>query len=429
MSAAPGGDDPYKQFSDMLNHSTSASSSASDPQPDPTPTLQAPNNASQAPKSPPTDEDQRRDKYAEFSALLGVENVDSVSDTPPERRDTIEKATIKPIEIDPADYNIFNNLLKKSGGTGRKPVKGSKRWTRSPSEPDIIPSEDTTIAPKPVSDNIAPSYDEKLSRPPSRPREAMSAEEAADGYSMMMEKFGSGMHDVIDSSTEVGKKIAPVAKDLPALASPPKRPLDLSTSQTQPTKSDGFFDENVEVPLAELPVETVEPPPLVPKPSRPGEKTTEAGSDAMIESKETFQPEHNADSEDSAVIQPVVSPTLQDKPKRAQPKKLSWDELAVAKEMLSGAESDASQGMGASEENERLGVDDFDEFVTSVMELDPTEAARMAAVPPVPSLNDKPDLPARMVSKPPFSRARGARRKESGEVRMLKDPKVIAPIE
>lgn len=288
----------YEMFADLLNMDSS--------------TNRAPPTKAEEPSSV-TKTDVEKDSYAEFSELLGVENEESSSK---ESKKTVSKVAIKKIEIDPEDYNIFDSLLQRSGGTGKKPVKGSQRYIRKASiATPARPSE-----PRPT---VSTDADQTSDIPPPAPKRPifLTKEETAEAYAVMREEFGAGMHSDVeqwlpDAEVTSLEEIEPaVVEEKPIiLQKPPTRPGALSGSALKVETTDGFYGgEDVPPAEPEPEPEPVVVAPLQPKPTMPG---TAFAIDDRIGAKANEVGVQNSISEpiaESEKSPPVVVP-LQAKP-------------------------------------------------------------------------------------------------------------------
>lgn len=137
-----------------------------------------------------SDKIENQDQYAAFSKMLGVED-QSPTPSKPSTDNVVVKAKERKVEIDQRDYDMFNALLEKSGGTGRKPMKGSKKYQTVSLN---IPS--APVEKKQLQDTLEVRSDiNDENQMPSSTSPTNIVEETDDGYMFMMEEFGSGIHD------------------------------------------------------------------------------------------------------------------------------------------------------------------------------------------------------------------------------------------
>eukprot|EP00177_Eucheuma_denticulatum_P003840 GFKZ01006937.1.p1 GENE.GFKZ01006937.1~~GFKZ01006937.1.p1 ORF type:complete len:897 (-),score=167.44 GFKZ01006937.1:378-3068(-) len=171
----------------------------------------------------------QRDAYDEFSNALGVGGERRVDGTP-EGGTTRFDAKPKKAEIDPADYQIFDSLLRQSGGTGRKSLKGSKRFMKRPPPPKVkrkqVPEPFRGVGTTGSAQNLSqgrPGPEKVLRRPVQ-----FTEQEKADAYAFMREEFGYGMHD-LNSPQRTGDSLNEEEEDEidpVRLVTPPTRPHD-----------------------------------------------------------------------------------------------------------------------------------------------------------------------------------------------------------
>lgn len=251
-SEVDGNADDYAQFSRMLNpgneeHSVTRSN------------------------SPAFEETSRQEeKYDEFSQLLGLENRKYKND---EGRKTVAEAKERNTEIDPRDYDVFNSLLERTGGRGRKPVKGSRRYVTQQQAFQNLKGQD--------------NHDEQcdLEEPPSfegksnaetdaslrRPR-YLSEEETAEAYAIMMEEFGEGLHgSVREAEKRTERPVMHV--ETPTLLEPPVRPSTANAMSTRSSSAEILSGDEVVMPRLSSPMgsraHALRPKPTVPEPRSP----------------------------------------------------------------------------------------------------------------------------------------------------------------
>lgn len=176
-------------------------------------------------------QEQEKEKYAEFAKLLGVEEPQSESDA--ELNDNVI-VPAKKAEIDPEDYDIFDSLLRGTGGTGRRPRKGSKRFTSAADLRGVTsPQKDSKSSGAGLTLDAAETLAGEESKIPGKTNtSAFSEEQLEDAYDVMTEEFGSDFH-----GRAVTKQVDTTPADLeaspiPKLVTPPKRtgapPIDRS---------------------------------------------------------------------------------------------------------------------------------------------------------------------------------------------------------
>lgn len=306
--------DEYKKFAEMLGTGRSGRFGRG-------------NNAALS-KEHTSTESTSNESYAEFSEMLGLE-----SKTPVQQKGTEPKAVSssqsRKTKIDPRDYQLFDSMLQKSGGTGRKPVKGSKRFmTRPPSldkkrsERSAILSNDEDLVSLESPTDIQAGQSES-----SRRQRHMTAEETAQAYAIMMEEFGDSLHETsvevfaddddneggVEGSGEVellkpparpgawgerekdaernrdSEKRGVVKENKPAkLLKPPRRPADTAASEQRKKLVKGFYTETNEI-RAEAEPEQFLPEPLLPKPICPPKvngTSTEGGDEGSEKGEE-----------------------------------------------------------------------------------------------------------------------------------------------
>ncbi|CDF35821.1 unnamed protein product [Chondrus crispus] len=240
--------DEYAQFAEKLDVGTTK------PAPSPSDDLSAT-------KETVVKEEEKK-KYAEFAELLGVEERQPSSD--PVRKEVGEAAP-KTVDIDPRDYDIFDKLLHRSGGTGRKPVKGSKRFTSAAA---------VTGRERPVQSDIPSATDEVPDTSKDRQNEgtvlsegmnvsAFSEEQVEDAYDVMMEEFGSDFHGRAKAKP-IDAPAAEVEAPVPDLQAPPIRP------GTPSIDNHGNPDPGSKPIQPETEVAQTPPPELKAKPMQPG---------------------------------------------------------------------------------------------------------------------------------------------------------------
>lgn len=289
-------DQAYNQFSELLNKSEPESSTPGSSTPAPSDSIT--DAAQQEPNaSPATDaaDDLLQKQYTEFANRLGID--DDQQKTPLEpMRDVIERAKPRQaVEIDPGDYTKFDGLLSRTGGTGRKTQKGSKRWETSTTAKSASGETGADRAGK------EPSDQPPMPRGPMQEQSVFSEEDAADGYAVLTEQFGMGFHDAIDRSESTSTERPPRKprkEDGPVLQRPPSRPADLSESQLTKDVPRTAYVSGTPVPSAEPPPELIDAPKLQPKP---------------VVSQETLN-----GSDDVALRQEERSPVLEVKPARSE---------------------------------------------------------------------------------------------------------------
>lgn len=279
-------------------------------------------------------------QYAEFSKRLGLNNskTDELKSTnrPPDAlsADTNPSPVqqpplprdVQPKQSSPETYSKFEALLKKSGGSGRKPVKGSKRWantlssTPSSSSPVSTPrgSPESNDAPdnpsnSNVDDNSSSASSASLRPAPTRPK--FSAADASRGYAFLEKEFGTGLHrtaaNTSDSNTATPTK----------LVQPPTRPSDLAASQARRDIMTYTYDEDdMQIPSAEMeaePTATLQPKPVMP--GTPNTTKEEAEANSTKENKD-IDSKLEMKAAPSPVSSPPVAPPppLQPKPARPQ---------------------------------------------------------------------------------------------------------------
>lgn len=272
---------------------------------------------------------QMQQQYAEFAQRLGgggkkmkkpkgsfnisdsspSESMESEEDAKDESDSILNNipdvAASKPGATSMADYAMFDALLTKKGGAKRKSVKkASKRWTTAdevlPNNPSSSSSSSTPTAEPPVSPNPKPI------RPGSNT--SFSAADAAEGYAMMAQAFGTPSA-FSPSPAEAKKKKNPV----PELVKPPSRPQDLRASQELKEIQKFVYDDDFVAPPAEPgPV-----PELLEKPGRPVQdaapETSETDADRQLSEKKAL----NLRSKKKSETKPrssVQVPKLADKP-------------------------------------------------------------------------------------------------------------------
>lgn len=247
--------------------------------------------------------------YDEFSQLLRLENQEYKSQ---EGRKIVSEAKPKKVEINPGDYDVFNSLLQQSGGTGRKTLKGSKRFvTKRQALQDLNPPQSSSMeqddwnepsAPEPVQSGEKIDASEQRSS-------GLSEEETAEAYAVMMEEFGADLH---------GKAVAPkpvmdpseVVTELPIpqLRRPPNRPggsVAKTNIRTPPIGEESqalILDEKEELAESALPLPSLKPKP---RSSMPRSIKTEG-----LPPVQMYDPDDLGDAEK---ISPPI-PTLLSKP-------------------------------------------------------------------------------------------------------------------
>ena len=252
--------------------------------------------------------EEEKKQYAEFAELLGVEERPPSSD--PVRKEVGEAAP-KTVDIDPRDYDIFDKLLHRSGGTGRKPVKGSKRFTSAaaltgrerPVQPGI-PS-----ATSEVPDTMKDRQNEGTVLPEGMNVSAFSEEQVEDAYDIMMEEFGSDFHGRAKAKP-IDAPAAEVEAPVPALQAPPIRP------GTPSIANHGNPDPGSKPIQPETEVVQTPPPELKAKPMQPGlvppitraSKATPQSPQTLHEEQETVSAPEVLEEEVSELRQPPSRP-------------------------------------------------------------------------------------------------------------------------
>lgn len=245
-----GSADEYAQFKDMLNTETSAGATS-------------PSDAQGAGPVESQVANAEQDQYAEFSELLGVENVQPKADY---GRKSVAEAKPRKVEIDPADYDVFDTLLERTGGTGRKPMKGSKRYMSRPvssSQRATVESNTRQTRQDEVGSFIGNDSEnsEKRQRSPQ-----LSEDEKAEAYAIMVEEFGAGIHKGMPTKPAEAE-VTQVEPTKPTLMEPPKLPAEYrgqavtSNPLTTSLRSENSVERDPGVPQ--------EPPVLKPKPTSP----------------------------------------------------------------------------------------------------------------------------------------------------------------
>lgn len=155
------------------------------------------------------------DEYSKFSEMLGIEEQTKQE---PTAEKVVKPAIDAPRKIDPADYGLFDQMLQKSGGAGRKPLKGGKRWQTTAVFRESG-SKSSSSAPTPSGSpaDIDDVPDKAVIKSPS-----LSKDELVEAYQFMQEEFGSGVHAETrvppkPVATQVGEQEQP----LPTLLQPP----------------------------------------------------------------------------------------------------------------------------------------------------------------------------------------------------------------
>lgn len=157
--------------------------------------------------------------YADFADMLGL---DGSSNEQEDSKKSVAKLSPKKVEIDPADYSLFDAMLERTGGTGTKPTKGGKRYSaylknnkregarRGNIENDV--------------DSQTRNFDEglEMSAKDTHAKYSLTAEEKSQAYAVMMEEFGPGVHDMVEtlSPDDDPDELEPPIQ----LFEPPKRP-------------------------------------------------------------------------------------------------------------------------------------------------------------------------------------------------------------
>lgn len=199
--------DAYKQFAEMLDM---GSAKTRGPPPRSIPESQPAEDAC-------IESEDAGDAYAEFSELLGVEKKEGAM------KDvviSVPKAKPVPTDVLPEDYNEFDELLQQNGGMGKKRLKGSKRFIsfKDVKQPPKKAGR-TPIDARKGPDSVPVSADDVTASP------VLSEDEMAQAYAVMMEEFGTGVHDHVqawlpDSDIDDEERIIPV----PTLQRPPIHP-------------------------------------------------------------------------------------------------------------------------------------------------------------------------------------------------------------
>lgn len=253
------------------------------------------------------------ESYTEFSEMLGLENGKPAKQGGRGHK-SISSYQPRRAEIDPRDYQVFDSLLQKSGGTGRKPMKSPKRYMapqdflgRKRNEKRAMLNEDEDIVQLDNLDNSEAEQSENI-----RGSRYLNAEETEQAYAIMMEEFGASMHNTgvevltddddelevpnetiklveppkrpeLNTESEYGS-IAAGSKDSnkssteakeesgpAALLNPPVRPKDRTASEQRIKVTQSYYSETNEI-RAEAEPEQFLPEPLLPKPTLPHKK-------------------------------------------------------------------------------------------------------------------------------------------------------------
>lgn len=264
-------------------------------------------------------EEKLKEQYTWFADQLDIDEKDTpINPSSPPK--PVPRSTPKSSDIDPADYSTFEALLNRTGGGGRKVVKGSRRWATSNSS-SASTDKPSAIVSHPASLPSDPTKDTPVRFSPS------SEVDKSKGYATLAQQFGTGFHDTIDRS--VPKPNSPMADikskndKLPTLLKPPSRPGDLSSSKERPQVPQHTFDEDdVYVPPAE-----VEPTPILqPKPQMPSHSEF---SDGEAPGKHVF--ENNIEHKDDQNGSNVLTPN-EDSASDLTPAKTSSESLAALNE-------------------------------------------------------------------------------------------------
>lgn len=285
--------DDYAQFADMLDQGASTGApSDSDSR---SPTFEE-----------PQDVNVERERYAEFSELLGLENRQHKFD---QGRQNIAEATPRKVVIDPGDYDVFDSLLQQSGGTGRRPVKGSKKYVSRPVSIPMVGSEGTKLQ----DDELDSSEDEPTPSQKTRAAPYLSDEETAQAYAIMMEEFGAGIHgNTVEVPTD--SKEVDVEPDKPILRTPPKRPGDTGRPHSRVEAPRTLYDDTSDI-VGRAAREPPTPPELKPKPVAPAAIVSSiTGSENIVEKADTFYEEGGEVPPAEPHDEPLPVPELQPKP-------------------------------------------------------------------------------------------------------------------
>lgn len=292
--------DDYAQFADMLDKGASSGApSASDSN---SPTLKGALEESE-------DVNVESEKYAEFSELLGLENRQHKSD---HGRQNIAEATPRKVVIDPGDYDLFDSLLQQTGGTGRKPMKGSKKYVLRPVSTPAVRSDSTKIHDDGLGDRsedgFAPSQE-------TRSAPHLSDEETAQAYAIMMEEFGAGIHgSAVELPTDSDE--VDVEPDKPKLLTPPTRPGDTARHQSRVELPKTLYDDiDTNGPADRTARAPPTPPELKAKPIAPAPiLSSMTGPENIVEKADTFFEESGDVPPAEPHDEPLPVPELKPKP-------------------------------------------------------------------------------------------------------------------
>lgn len=268
---SPTGSDAYKQFAEMLD-------------------MRSPDQSDVFPKSKAAEESSEEenaeaeieDDYAIFADMIDVDRSKTQSKI---ERKVIPKAEPKTVNIDPADYALFDNLLKKSGGSGKKALKGSKAFLNSAVAKKALKSDGKLSKKGEDMRDLLRAIAPKTVPPREVKRSGASPEETASAYEQMMNEFGQSMRSdrmtsPISFKPQENDKTGSYTEPT-VLNKPPRRPGFI---QEEETNSDNLkrneFGQNrkgsidMHVPWAEMdrpgePAALLQPPqrPKIPKQS------------------------------------------------------------------------------------------------------------------------------------------------------------------
>lgn len=294
----------------------------------------------------------RQEQYDQFSEMLGLE------DRPKLDTEAITESTTvdfpRKIELNPQDYEVFDSLLAMSGGVGKKPTKGGKRYR---TKVEALTEKDDRLTPIDDDEGIISLDDleEQHLNPALQERPAfLTKEETAQAYAIMRENFGTGMHspgveilseddDENDEASEEPAailmqppmhpkprgKVSKIADntespnpgrenrdsvvDSPALRAPPMRPTGskVELAETKKEKVTWRFDETHCTPAEPADGEFF-PDPLMPKPKRPGASEVTTLDNAGIGLGKHLQeiPSIREEGERDAVVEPLKAPPV-----------------------------------------------------------------------------------------------------------------------
>lgn len=225
-----------------------------------------------------------KDGYDEFSQLLGLEDQEYKSE---EGRKKVFEAAPRKAVIHPRDYDIFNTLLERSGGTGRKPLKGSKRYvTKRQAVQGLKPRQVANSSEDLQEQTFSkPSQGETNMEVNKQTSASLSEEETIQAYAIMMEEFGADLHGKAVEPEVVSKDPEVVAAEpVPVLRPPPTRPGSNSEKgkrmATFSSNGEGreavVIGDNVKSECAEsaLPLPSLQPKPISSVTSAPNSAKT-----------------------------------------------------------------------------------------------------------------------------------------------------------